>query len=149
MVFEQHEIEDAVLDHFATIFQGTRVAVRVARMEVDQVELALRDIDQILASDLPRVEDNKFEDQICQPFSYVELEQALQELPNNKAAGVDNISNEMIKNSGQSFRLYLQTFLNKIIEDGEVPPDLNIGKCVLVHKVDLHLWLKHVSLDLV
>ena len=136
MVFEQGEIEDAVLDHFSSIFQGKRVAVNTASMDVDQVELAIQDIDKILASDLPYAEDNKFEDQICSPFTFVELEQALHELPNNKAAGVDNISNEMIKNSNQTFRLYLQTFLNRIIEDGEVPPDLNIGKCVLVHKVE-------------
>ena len=79
--------------------------------------------------------ENKFEDQICSPFSFVELDQILKELPNNKASGYDNISNEMIKNSSQTFRLYLQTFLNKIIDDGEVPSDLNIGKCILVHKV--------------
>ena len=112
MVFEQGEIEDAVLDHFSSIFQGKRVAVNTASMDVDQVELAIQDIDKILASDLPYAEDNKFEDQICSPFTFVELEQALRELPNNKAAGVDNISNEMIKNSNQTFRLYLQTFLN-------------------------------------
>ena len=135
MVFEQDEIEEAVLQHFSTIFQGTRVPVSTVIDDVDQVELALRDIDQILASDIPNVSENKFEDQICSPFSFVELDQILKELPNNKASGYDNISNEMIKNSSQTFRLYLQTFLNKIIDDGEVPSDLNIGKCILVHKV--------------
>ena len=135
MVFEQDEIEEAVLQHFSTIFQGTRVPVSPVLDDVDQVELALRDIEQILASDIPNVGENKFEDQICSPFSFVELDQILKELPNNKASGYDNISNEMIKNSSQTFRLYLQTFLNKIIDDGEVPSDLNIGKCILVHKV--------------
>ena len=42
-----------------------------------QVDLALQEIDQILASDLPDVRDDKFEDEVCSPFTFVELEQAL------------------------------------------------------------------------
>ena len=135
MVFEQDEIEEAVLHHFSTIFQGTRVPVSPVPEEVDQVAMVIREIEQILDSDLPHVGENKYEDQICSPFSFVELEQVLHDLPCNKSSGYDNISNEMLKNSSQTFRLYLQTFLNKIIADGEVPPDLNIGKCILVYKV--------------
>ena len=120
--------------------------VRPVPEDVDQVELVLREIDQILDSDFPQVGENKFEDQICSPYSFVELEQILQELPSNKASGYDNISNEMVKNSSQTFRLYLQSFLNKILADGEVPPDLNVGKCILVYKVK-RLKSKVFSLD--
>ena len=137
MVFEQHEIEEAILNHFSTIFQGQRIPVHMNQETPSQVDLALQEIDQILASDLPDVRDDKFEDEVCSPFTFVELEQALHALPSNKASGFDNISNEMLKHSSFTFRLYLQTFLNRIIEEGEVPSDLNIGKCLLVYKVTL------------
>ena len=139
MVFEQHEIEEAVLNHFSAIFQGQRVPVYMEQDTPSQVDLAMQEIDQILSRDIPEVREDKFEDKVCSPFTFVELEQALHTLPSNKASGFDNISNEMLKHSSLTFRLYLQTFLNRIIEEGEVPPDLNIGKCLLVYKVTLRI----------
>ena len=64
-----------------------------------------------------------------------ELDELLSCLKNGKAAGVDNVPNELLKNTKFKFRTYLLTFLNKIIEIGEVPEELNIGKCMLVYKV--------------
>ena len=77
----------------------------------------------------------KFEDDVCPLYTFDELGQELDRLANGKASGYDNVANELLKNSGYKFRLYLLTFLNKILEEGGVPPDLNIGKCMLVHKV--------------
>ena len=135
MVFEQSEIEEAVLDHFKTIFEGSRVPVFTNTNDVDQVDIALQDIDQILASTTPSFQEDQFESDVVSPYSFSELESILDSLPPRKAAGFDNISNELLKNTNFDSRLYLQTFLNKIISDGEVPPDLNLGKCMLVHKV--------------
>ena len=138
MVFEQVEIEDAILDHFSTIFKGKRVPVHSASNHTDpesMIELTLLELDQILSSDTPPLQEDQFEEKVCSPYSFSELDQILQNLPNNKAAGADNISNELLKNCSFTFKLYLQTFLNKIIEDGKVPPDLNIGKVMLVFKV--------------
>ena len=64
-----------------------------------------------------------------------ELDILLDGLPNSKAAGIDNVPNELLKNSSITFRIYLITFLNKILEVGEVPQELNVGKCMLVYKV--------------
>ena len=47
MVFEQHEIEDAVLSHFSTVFEGKRVPVYNEGVQ-DQVELAMVELEQIL-----------------------------------------------------------------------------------------------------
>lgn len=135
MVFDQSEIEDAVLAHFATIFDGKRVPVYAEQEPVDQVELALLEIDQLLAGSPTGFKEDEFEDLVCSPFLYSELETCLQELPNGKAAGIDNIPNELLKNSSQHSKYYLQTLLNKILQDGEVPPDLNKGKCMLIFKV--------------
>ena len=34
-----------------------------------------------------------------------------------------------------SFKQYLMTFLNKVLDDGAVPQELNLGKCMLIYKV--------------
>ena len=41
----------------------------------------------------------------------------------------------MLKNSGPKFRKHLLIFLNKIIENGQVPEAMNKGKCMLLSKV--------------
>ena len=134
MVFSQDEIEDAVLAHFGIIFQGQRVPVYPSKA-VDQVELTILELEQILDQPTPPVNSDMFESKICTPYTITDLDVTLQNLPNGKASGYDRIPNEMLKHSSFRFKLYLQTFLNRIIEDGEVPPDLNIGKCVLIYKV--------------
>ena len=135
MVFEQHEIEDAVLSHFTTIFAGKRVPVYDVVVQ-DQVELTIMELEQILAKEGPMFKEDQFESQVCPPYSFTELEQILRDLPDGKAAGIDNISNELLKHSSFESKLYLQTFLNKIIQDGEVPSELNQGKCMLIFKVN-------------
>ena len=135
MVFEQSEIEEAVLDHFTSIFEGKRVPVYTAQEPADQVELALLEIDQLLSGMPKGYKEDEFEDLVCSPFLFSELETCLQQLPSGKAAGIDNIPNELLKHSSQHSKYYLQTLLNKILLDGEVPPDLNKGKCMLIYKV--------------
>ena len=135
MVFEQSEIESAVLDHFASIFDGKRVPVYADPEPVDQVELALHEIDQLLLGMPAGYKEDEFEELVCSPFSFNELESCLKDLPSGKAAGIDNIPNELLKHSSQQSRHYLQMLLNKILEEGEVPPELNKGKCMLIYKV--------------
>ena len=131
MVFEQSEIEEAILDHFGS----KRVPIFPQDTAVDQVELILLELDQILTNPAPNFREDQFEDKVSSPYTFVELEQILNTLPSGKAAGVDNIHNEMLRHTSFQSRLYLQTFLNKIISEGKVPPDLNLGKCVLIFKV--------------
>ena len=107
----------------------------------DQVELAMVELEQILAKEGPVYEEDMFESKVCPPYTFTELQQILVDLPDGKAAGMDNISNELLKHSSFQAKLYLQTFLNKIIQDGEVPEELNKGKCMLIFKVNP----KHVS----
>ena len=135
MVFEQSEIESAILSHFATVFEGKRVPVLAEDDPVDQMELSLKELDQILSLETPSFKEDHFETMICNPFTFIELERTLSDLPNGKAAGADNLANELLKNSSYRSKFYLQSFLNKIIQDGEVPVELNRGKCMLVFKV--------------
>ena len=77
----------------------------------------------------------KFEDQICSPYTFLELEEELAKLKDGKASGYDNVPNELLKNTNLKFRRYQKIFLNKVMDEGSVPPDLNKGKCLLVYKV--------------
>ena len=105
MVFKQEEIEGCVLDHFENIFKGKSCPVYTTEDTVSQVDLAIQDIDAILGQDTPHFDPDYFEDQVCSPYSFCELEQILQDLPNNKAAGYDSIPNELLK----KFQLQVQT----------------------------------------
>ena len=142
MVFEQHEIEDAVLGHFSAVFEAKRVPVYSSVGDQDQVELAILELEQILAKDGPVYEEDQFESNVCPSYTFTELQQILADLPDGKAAGMDNISNELLKHSSFQSKLYLQTFLNKIIHDGEVPEELNQGKCMLIFKVRITTFIK-------
>ena len=135
MVFQQDQIEEAVLDHFIIIFNGKKVPVFPDTEVHDQTELTIQELDEILANSHIDHPENKFENQICSPYSFTELSSILDHLPQGKACGYDQIPNELLKNCSQHFKQYLLAFLNQIIKDGKVPPEINIGKCMLIHKV--------------
>ena len=145
MVFQQHEIEDAVLEQFSKIFQGQRSPVFSSPDHPDMVAMSIQDIDNILAMSPSDVPEDRFEGEVCSQYSLSELSQTLASLPNEKAAGVDQIPNELLKNSSCQFKQYLLLFLNHMISDGKVPDELNQGKCMLIHKVNVQ---NHSSLVL-
>ena len=84
-----------------------------------------------------KVPENKYEADVCAPITMTELEELICLLPNQKACGLDNIPNEFLKNSTFKFKCYLLSFYNKIIDEGNVPASLNMGKCCLIWKVSL------------
>ena len=135
MVFNSNEIEEAVLHHFGKIFDGKRHPVFPIPDSLDQTELSILEINQILSQSPPSFKPDQFEEQVCPPFSFIELDESLGNLPSGKASGYDKIPNELLKNSSFNFKQYLLMFLNKILEDGFVPQNLNLGKCMLIHKV--------------
>ena len=98
MVFEQEDIEDAVLEHFENIFKGQRVPIYPVEPPADQIELALADIEQLLGQTEPAFQSDHFEEQVCRPYSTVELDQILQKLPSGKASGYDRFNNSLFFN---------------------------------------------------
>ena len=135
IVFTQVEIEEAILCHFAKIFRGQRHPVFIGSPPHDQLVLCAQELDGILLAGPPSFEPTQFESVVCQPFLFTELEDCLGSLPTGKASGHDGIPHEFLKHSGPLFRQYLLQFLNKIILSGQVPSAMNIGKCMLIHKV--------------
>ena len=135
MVFEQSEIEEAVLNHFQTIFEGKRHPVFTESSPSDQNLIALQEIDDILEQESFSFENDQFENDVCPPFTFTELEHTLESLPNGKATGYDRVPNEVLRNCSKVFKQYLLIFFNQIISDGSVPELLNHGRCILVYKV--------------
>ena len=136
MVFKQDEIEDAIIDHFETIFIGKRIPVFTSPETLpNQISLSIQDLENILSIGITEIPEDKFEDQVCALFTFTELEQVLSKLPSGKASGYDQIPNEFLKHSSFRLKLYILLLLNKIIKDGRVPEALNLGKCMLIHKV--------------
>ena len=117
------------MDHFSERFKGTRTPS--SQIDRGPAENPAGD----LGENKDRFDETEFEKYICQPFTMGELDASLDSLPSNKSAGPDHIANELIRNSSFKARMYLQIFLNKILEEGKVPNPLNKGKCVLVFKV--------------
>ena len=137
MVFEQHEIEDVVLHNFGIVFEGTRHPVHAPPPTPNQVDLCISELDLILGQTAPALDPAQFEEEVCPPYTFLELNQMLQKLPRGKSSGYDRISNELLMNTSVKFKHYILIFLNKIILDGKVPQDLNIGKCMLIYKVKI------------
>jgi hypothetical protein len=135
MVFQQEEIEEAVLDHFTETFIGQRSPVYPDACYGDIISMSLTDITNILAGLPTDCPEDKFEMDICPPYTLTELTQILASLTAGKAVGVDQIPNELLKHSSFTFKQYLLLFLNQMIDEGRVPETLNLGKCMLIHKV--------------
>ena len=135
MVFQQDQVESAILDHFSRIFAAQREPVFTDIEHPDMVSLSIQEIDNILDSYPSDCAENKFEEEVCAPYTLTELSQILGDLPSSKAAGIDQIPNELLKNCSFKFKQYLLSFLNQMLEEGRVPEALNTGKCMLIHKV--------------
>ena len=88
MVFNQTEIEEAVMSHFADIFLGKRHPVFIDEALPDQVELSLLELDQILGQSTASFQPSQFEEKVCSPYSFLELDHALKSLPSGKASGL-------------------------------------------------------------
>ena len=135
MLFEEEEIEDVIIDHFTKIFSASPIPVNSEISDADAVNSCLLEIDQMLGEGEEGIQPDKFEEVVCAPYTYSEVEDILAKLPNNRASGYDRINNELLKYSGPKFRQFLHIFLNRILEEGCIPDSMNTGKCMLIHKV--------------
>ena len=88
-----------------------------------------------LLEHLPHFPPSQHEAFVCRPFTRKTLEQYINKLKLGKSCGVDNIPAEAIKYGSPLLHEFLLHFYNKILLHGLIPVKLNIGKCLLVHKV--------------
>ena len=81
MVFEQPALEETVVGHFQKVFSGSRNPVFPPGEGYNEIK---SDGNTECSTD-----PIKFEEQICCPYSFCELKDVLQALPNGKASGID------------------------------------------------------------
>ena len=135
VVFGQEDIEEVVIGHFQKTFNGQRTPVyNTEANDQDIIDEVIHEKNENLEPQ-NNVPENKYEADVCAPITMTELEELICLLPNQKACGLDNIPNEFLKNSTFKFKCYLLSFYNKIIDEGNVPASLNMGKCCLIWKV--------------
>lgn len=72
--------------------------------------------------------------EVSQPFSDQELDVAMSALPAGKAAGVDGVFPEFIKNAGPKVKNWLKTVFNIILETGDMPGLFKKSKVIAVLK---------------
>ena len=93
MVFNQNEIEDVVLEHFKNIFDGSPVPVYTSENEDastlrdDHITQCIQEIDDILEDTPQNLPLDNFDHLTCSAYTFTEMEDILQKLPNNKATG--------------------------------------------------------------
>ena len=76
------------------------------------------------------IHDNK----VNEPPTWEEFEKNLNGLKNKRAAGLDQIRNELLKNSGEKMKRLLYIFICEIFITGFIPEDLNHGRVKLLFK---------------
>ena len=69
-----------------------------------------------------------------QPFSETEIRNFVKNLKNNKAAGIDRILNEFIKNSIDIIIPFYIKLFNRVLDTGEIPDDWLIGIIIPIYK---------------
>ena len=66
-------------------------------------------------------------------FTAEEISNGIKKLKNNKASGLDSISNEMIKARAPIILPFLVIFFNKILETKEYPDEWEVGIITPIH----------------
>ena len=88
MVFDEGEIKERVLEHFTEAFKGQRTPAfsdHAAHEAHIEAEVSSSKIPQETSSFSP----SQFEDRVCSPYSFVELCEIVDSLPDGKAAGMN------------------------------------------------------------
>ena len=69
-------------------------------------------------------------------ISFSEIQEAIKELSNLKASGLDGLPNEFLKALPGSYQRLLLELFNQVKESGVLPKGWNAGRLVLIHKKD-------------
>ena len=104
------------VEHFSKIFESKNIEVKNSE--------PMPNLDFI--NDSQRV--------LISQFTAEEISNGIKKLKNNKASGLDSISNEMIKSSAPIILPFLVIFFNKILETKEKPDEWSVGIITPLHR---------------
>ena len=116
MVSEQEQVKEQVEKFLKTLFLG----------EFEQCEEQEVNREQ--------EEEQGVSNKLNADFEVEELREAIKDMKNDKAMGVDSIPAEVLKNGSKLFVERLTELFNKILREGRVPEVWKTGRVVMVHK---------------
>ena len=93
-------------------------------------EQSLSDEENITVDDIPDEGDGILNNN----FTLIELNKLINKLKNNKASGIDNIINEFLKYSPDSYKHLLLKLFNVILKTGIIPTDWCISFISPIYK---------------
>ena len=97
-------------DHFKNLASANESdGGNASEIDIEDNVNLLQDIDNILNRD----------------FNLIEIKVMIDKLKNNKAAGIDTIVSELLKNLDEPTLSIIVRILNKIFDSGEFPEELN------------------------
>ena len=131
-MFETESVHQAVLDCWSNIFKGKRDPIFTNSQ--NPVDIVQNEIQNLLNSSFQIFDPCTHEEVVCRPFTQGSVKECLSKLKTGKSSGFDNVPAESLKNCGPKYLEYLLLFYNKILSSGIIPPELNIGKCLLLPK---------------
>ena len=115
-------------DHFSRMNEGTNEGERPgSQPDKEPSGNSASASRPILATDLDLENLNR-------PFSLEELRESIQVLKNSKAAGIDGIVNEFLKNCPLGMQMLIVRWFNVVLDSGIVPENWCIGIITPIYK---------------
>ena len=82
----------------------------------------------------PRLITHSINEEINRPFSTEEILDVISKLKNNKAAGIDSVLNEFMKNSPLPITKLIVDLFNIVLISGKIPTSWGIGVIIPIYK---------------
>ena len=133
VIFEPKTVREQVVKTWQGVFKGKTTPIYSAP-QTNTSHDSIPNSQEILDG-LAYYPPTTHEKYICRPFNRRTLRRAIDRLKIGKACGVDNVPAEAIKFGSKLLQEFLLHFYNTIFATGYVPVKMNIGKCLLLHKV--------------
>ena len=78
--------------------------------------------------------EGSINEEINELFSATEVEKVIRSLKNNKACGVDNVTNEFLKNTSPEILHVMTELFNMVLKSGQIPTDWCLGIIQPIYK---------------
>ena len=128
------KIEEIVLEELSKIFSVRKSKIFSSRNEQLIKEVLVKE-DMGWEEWIPTLKpNNEYEEEICRKVDITHIDESIKKIKEDRAPGVDGITANMLKLSSLAFRTKLTELVNEIIQEGEVPESLLIGKMTLIDK---------------
>lgn len=128
-ITDRAEICEAFADFFENIYKSEPGQRNLINIETQQ-DINCSNIEPNYTD--PRTHPNIENEEL--KITMEEVEKAIKILKNEKSPGEDGITNEIIKEGGQTLNHHLCNLFNRILEEAIIPTQWEITNIILIHK---------------